>query len=141
MSLLHEEEERELSEGSTSEEEDVQGEGGKRGRQPLLKKAECIKLGLCHVCRFVSSRASSTLHVTLMQATGPPIRIRQRGLHRLPEQTVLPVQAGRAPLDVLCRIVAPHAPSNCPHSRNRPATTLGIVRFESLRAVWGTKHG
>ncbi len=39
----------ELSEGETSGEE-VEEEV-KRRRQPLLKKAECIRLGLCHVCR------------------------------------------------------------------------------------------
>ena len=39
--------ESDMSEGSTSDE----GEEEKRGRQPLLKKAECIRLGLCHVCR------------------------------------------------------------------------------------------
>ncbi len=50
------------TEGSVSEEE---GRGERRGRQPLLKKAECIRLGLCHVCRRETSHVTRhTSHVT-----------------------------------------------------------------------------
>ncbi len=43
----------ELSAGETSGEEVEEAEEDvKTRRQPLLKKAECIRLGLCHVCRF-----------------------------------------------------------------------------------------
>jgi hypothetical protein len=62
VAVFAEEGQAESDSDSSAGSDDAGGEV-KRGRQPLLKKAECIRLGLCHVCRC-SARCASLRHVT-----------------------------------------------------------------------------